>query len=214
MLINTGRPHAIHPLLRGANFLTTGEALHAGDSSPPTRGKRIFELISSSYIDSSPPTMGKLFLSCPGLYVLRFIPSYEGQTAKHFNVSRATMIHPLLRGANHSFKIFNILDSDSSPPTRGKPPQIVSVLAPARFIPSYEGQTPSWTSIPDKDTIHPLLRGANSRKEHTEGDKHDSSPPTRGKHSVFMRLSAALNTTLCNLHKFYFHPVTYRFPCI
>lgn len=130
LLINTGRPHAIHPLLRGANFLTTGEALHAGDSSPPTRGKR------------------RLPACCLGSSW--FIPSYEGQTSPVTTPASAWTIHPLMRGADGNFLDY-------------------------------------------------CTAGA------------DSSPHARGRLSAFMRLSAALNTSLCNLHKCHFQLVTHHF---
>lgn len=52
--------------------------------------------------------------------------------------------------------------------------------------------------------IHPLPRGADNPWAVFCGVCLDSSPPTRGGHSVFMRLSAALNTSLCNFHKRHF----------
>ena len=53
----------------------------------------------------------------------------------------------------------------------------------------------------NRKSIHPLLRGADIVNCHSHSVHLDSSPPARGRHSVFMRLSAALNTSLCNLHK-------------
>ena len=111
------------------------------------------------------------------------------------------MIHPLIRGANPVKNFYRVCFTDSSPHTRGKLRRFLTSLAAVRFIPSYEGQSffsfSSGLTIP----IHPLIRGANIPAEILVLHCRDSSPHTRGKHSVFMRLSAALNTSLCNLHK-------------
>lgn len=52
-----------------------------------------------------------------------------------------------------------------------------------------------------ENVIHPFLRRADLRSIQRPINSLDSSLPTKGRHSVFMRLSAALNTSLCNLHK-------------
>ena len=73
-------------------------------------------------------------------------------------------------------------------------------IAP-RFIPSYEGQTLLKQFAFFMQSIHPFLRRADRWKICPRTFNVDSSLLTKGRHSVFMRLSAALNTSLCNLHK-------------
>lgn len=113
----------------------------------------------------------------------------------------ARRIHPLIRGAASSAFSSSSLSDDSSPHTRGKRPVVCLCCLLFRFIPSYEGQTIRPLEPRLLQTIHPFLRRANlhdcSIPEHTS----DSSLPAKGRHSVFMRLLAALNTSLYNLHK-------------
>ena len=90
---------------------------------------------------------------------------------------------------------------DSSPPTRGRQSMGGFLWGLPRFIPSYEGQTDKSRIRLILHAIHPLPRGADRDLQKRSMPFCDSSPPTRGGHSVFMRLSADLNTSLCNLHK-------------
>lgn len=111
--------------------------------------------------------------------------------------------------------------NDSSPPAKGKLGAFLRVCFRARFIPSYEGQTTAWRRFSPICAIHPFLRRADTDLPHSVTPTTDSSPPTRGRRgqdgvwhrgyrfipscegqtSVFMRLLAALNTSLYNLHK-------------
>lgn len=111
------------------------------------------------------------------------------------------MIHPLLRGADLYRSCSHNGNGDSSPSTRGRREHHDFFVKCVRFIPSHEGQT--WARIRALSSlwIHPLPRGADRQKPNPFNSSCDSSPPTRGGHSVFMRLSADLNTSLCNLHK-------------
>ena len=110
-------------------------------------------------------------------------------------------IHPLIRGAD----IYADGDGDdrydSSPHTRGRLADDSRATRNRRFIPSYEGQTFGRLRKWSENSIHPLIRGADAQLTTAVVSKLDSSPHTRGRHSVFMRLSAVANTSLCNLHK-------------
>lgn len=182
----------------------------------------MFQHLPLAYCDSSPPARGnphpRPFQSLP----VRFIPSCEGQTSLNLSRAADTSIHPLLRRANVLSRGILSNGFDSSPHTRGRRnlAGVQPVHAPIhplirradhhlspfflvflRFIPSYEGQTSNITMRFCNHSIHPFLRRANlhdcSIPEHTS----DSSLPAKGRHSVFMRLLAALNTSLYNLHK-------------
>ena len=182
---------SIHPLLRGADvgLLNSGRILC--DSSPLARGR-----LNNQVSNPSP---------------LRFIPSCEGQTRKgHFPVVKSA-IHPLLRGAD-SFNLVNwVLSLDSSPLARGRRNPLIYPIFSRRFIPSCEGQTDYFLRAGLRAPIHPLLRGADRVTQRVHLSRPDSSPLARGRHSMFMRLSAALNTSLCNLHKCPFQLVTHHF---
>ena len=93
------------------------------------------------------------------------------------------------------------MSGDSSPPTRGRREHHDFFVKCVRFIPSHEGQTDKSRIRLILHAIHPLPRGADRDLQKRSMPFCDSSPPTRGGHSVFMRLSADLNTSLCNLHK-------------
>ena len=119
--------------------------------------------------------------------------------------------HPLPRGASKGHLPGTHGGTDSSPPTSGKRALPVLPYWRERIIPSNEGQTRHDRTAAKTVSNHPLQRGANFLYRFFSAVQFESSPPTSGKPSVFMRLSAALNTTLCNLHKFYSQPVTYHF---
>lgn len=70
---------------------------------------------------------------------------------------------------------------DSSHPTRGRLPIACDAVPVLR--------------------IHPFLRRADSPSSRIRRGQCDSSLLAKGRHSVFMRLLAALNTSLYNLHK-------------
>ena len=72
----------------------------------------------------------------------------------------------------------------TSPPARGRRQSCPEETILMRFIPSCEGQTLCLACFIVCQS--------------------DSSPPASGRHSVFMRLPATLNTSLCKLHKVYF----------
>ena len=155
--------------------------LNASDSSPPTRGR--------------PGRVFVRFLRCG------FIPSHEGQTSGRGIFISARAIHPLPRGADRQKPNPFNSSCDSSPPTRGGRHRRPSALCKLRFIPSHEGRTQLRYRPLVLHPIHPLPRGADDGEILQVVKVVDSSPPTRGGHSVFMRLSADLNTSLCNLHK-------------
>ena len=73
-----------------------------------------------------------------------------------------------------------------------------------RFIPSCEGQTVRYAEWSAMLSIHPFLRRADGAAVKRLSLLVDSSLLAKGRHSVFMRLSAALNTSLCNFHKRHF----------
>ena len=132
------------------------------------------------------------------------------------------MIHPLLRRADSHLLARISSRGDSSPPANGRPELGNPFVSSERFIPSCEGQTleavgtsvtpaihpllrmadkPVYWFCPAITAIHPFLRRAGIRPYLSPVPGVDSSLPAKGRHSVFMRLSAALNTSLCNLHK-------------
>ena len=164
-------------------------------------------------IKTSHHAMGKLSLEIIKFFFHRIIPSHEGQMQSFSASAPGILKHPLIRGAD--FLIFLSVSSfcDSSPLARGRLDRQANPSGAARFIPSCEGQTIPYGTYKGKKTIHPLLRGADRFRKIDFKKINDSSPLARGRHSVFMRLSAALSTSLCNLHKcpFQLQLVTHHF---
>ena len=101
------------------------------------------------------------------------------------------------------FRQTGFLCNDSSTLARGRLHFKGWLSNDGRFIPSCEGQTRQLRGVEDFVTIHPLLRGADILANVSDIRVNDSSPLARGRHSVFMRLSAVSNTSLCNLYKCY-----------
>ena len=157
--------------------------------------------------------MGKLSLEIIKFFFHRIIPSHEGQMQSFSASAPGILKHPLIRGAD--FLIFLSVSSfcDSSPLARGRLDRQANPSGAARFIPSCEGQTCPSRFFLLGIAIHPLLRGADNSIWYIQRKENDSSPLARGRHSVFMRLSAALSTSLCNLHKcpFQLQLVTHHF---
>lgn len=131
----------------------------------------------------------------------RAIPSCEGQTEKNAPFVNMWTIHPFMRRTDTLYHTLFFGDNDSSPPAKGRPHPDNVCLRPVRFIPSCEGQASVGWMHTDVMVIHPFLRRADTNLLTEYETGADSSLPTKGSHSVFMRLSAALNTSLCNLHK-------------
>lgn len=94
---------------------------------------------------------------------------------------KPALIHPFLRRADSLLVSVLLRPHDSSLPAKGR----LSNL----------------TAEDETLLIHPFLRRAGSTSFCSFAFSADSSLPAKGRHSVFMRLSAALNTSLCNLHK-------------
>lgn len=114
---------------------------------------------------------------------------------------KPALIHPFLRRADSLLVSVLLRPHDSSLPTKGSLTGQSLLLYVLRFIPSYEGQTWMVTPLNWENVIHPFLRRAGRGATGQTYYFYDSSLPAKGRHSVFMRLSAALNTSLCNLHK-------------
>lgn len=150
--------------MRGRPDAACKDAVHPRDSSPPTRGRQ---------------SMGGFLWGLP-----RFIPSYEGQTSLLRQSVIKRVIHPLLQGADFPKRFSASFPADSSPPVRGRLKSRRKKHSIDRFIPSHEGQTTIFRDKWTFQTIHPLLRGADSMFSMTLSVSRDSSPPTRGRRSM------------------------------
>ena len=113
-------------------------------------------------------------------------PPARGRRLRNWVIIWIRLIHPLLRGADACRVSLLYGFCDSSPPARGRHARNVTASPHFRFIPSCEGQTSlnAWTT--SSLTIHPLLRGADCCRMSLKVRLPDSSPPARGRRSVFM----------------------------
>lgn len=172
---------SIHPLLRRAGLPFVDDKKKRSGFIPSCEGQtRKSRNVIWTRADSSPTARGRLRLGASLSYTARFIPYCEGKTPAPGFTGLPRSIHPFLRRADGVQLPATTEQIDSSPLTKGRHEQASADEFRRRFIPSYEGQT--HRSLPPRlqRPIHPFLRRADS---------------------VFMRLSAALNTSLCNLHK-------------
>ena len=90
----------IHPLLQGADEPSLVNIVLAGDLSPPAKGR--------------------LQIACDAVPVLRFIPSFEGQTLLLRALFRHRGIHPFLRRADLMQCLQADIAPDSSLLTKGR----------------------------------------------------------------------------------------------
>ena len=85
-----------------------------------------------------------------------------------------------MRGADVRFADVEQRVSGSSPRVRGGCLIEHGVDLAQRFIPACAGQMAvPWTRA-NTTPVHPRVRGADSRREHTQIDAHGSSPRARG----------------------------------
>ena len=92
-----------------------------GETSPHTRGKRLFA-----------------WLVRDGL---RNIPAYAGKTAIRLTAEQVSEKHPRIRGENYKLPKNHSWKSETSPHTRGKPQRIRRTRHRHRNIPAYAGKT-------------------------------------------------------------------------
>ena len=133
--------------------------------------------------EQSPPARGRHLLRVRIDYVAGFIPSEEGQTSSHTLTSHRPTIHPSCEGQTSA---------------------INPLTHPTSIHPSYERQPSEFVKTYNGVSIHLFLRKADVQTQRNPDCYDDSSLLAKGRHSVFMRLSAALNTSLCNFHKRHF----------
>ena len=157
------RPWA-HPRSRGENSPRGGRA-------PGTEG-------------SSPLTRGKLRLGDNRRAGRGLIPAHAGKTIHtplRLYIDRA---HPRSRGENVGNKIVGMIQSGSSPLTRGKPSAARVRMTSMGLIPAHAGKTRRRASHTGGRPAHPRSRGENARHRRAHHRPPGSSPLTRGKRAA------------------------------
>ena len=128
---------SVHPRLRGE--LATDTVSVTGGSSPLTRGTQ-----QETFGARQRP---------------RFIPAYAGNSKLAREFFNTCSVHPRLRGELLLMLACNVLNTGSSPLTRGTQILIEFGQRIKRFIPAYAGNSCLISTGPLWPTVHPRLRG-------------------------------------------------------
>ena len=157
-------PSGAHPRSRGENSPSRIPPCSHTGSSPLTRGKPCRD-----------PRRGR---------VRRLIPAHAGKTSCSRCVILAGRAHPRSRGENRAGGRNPVVETGSSPLTRGKPAPVVETEGLARLIPAHAGKTMETAASARFRRAHPRSRGENFNQSFRFSAGAGSSPLTRGKQSV------------------------------
>ena len=163
----SGQPGA-HPRSRGENVAAELRLRVAKGSSPLTRGKQV------SHVHEH----GRR----------RLIPAHAGKTHGHLVLHFRHAAHPRSRGENHWFGEPVLLQTGSSPLTRGKLMPLGLITTDGGLIPAHAGKTSPCRASPGRSPAHPRSRGENPGRLLIHETAVGSSPLTRGKPLVSERL--------------------------
>ena len=170
------QPPGLLPAARPAHPRSRGENGPAGRPVPATRG-------------SSPLTRGKR-RQMHLVHVIRgLIPAHAGKTRPPWPGGHGSPAHPRSRGENASSSMPIKSAYGSSPLTRGKHVATPSWAARPRLIPAHAGKTNTLITTMFYNKAHPRSRGENTALVSQRFQFGNSSPLTRGKHSVHSRLA-------------------------
>lgn len=132
--------HRFIPSCEWADIQRTPNEPRQHDLSPPTRGKRGGIKMLKTFCPIHPLLREANVFRRDSLGVIvRFIPSYEGQTWTVYFLSRRWPKNPLPRGANVAPSFFMSETAESSPLARGKQPDFFFSCVCRRFIPLLRG---------------------------------------------------------------------------
>ena len=166
------RGSAAHPRSRGENLPCEPAAPELVGSSPLTRGKR---------------GSGRWPRRNQGL-----IPAHAGKTDREQRPGDRDRAHPRSRGENGQDGHDEGAPAGSSPLTRGKRPRGRSLYRCPGLIPAHAGKTARGQSPRRGGRAHPRSRGENINSRRPLNSRAGSSPLTRGKLRVSVRLVAWL----------------------
>ena len=137
---------------------------------------------------SSPLTRGKHRLNAWSSIYAGLIPAHAGKTHGTNGRRRAQGAHPRSRGENAIPTRTVSRRKGSSPLTRGKQRPPVCRVARVGLIPAHAGKTPWGGGRGWPGGAHPRSRGENSNCALWATRTTGSSPLTRGKHSLGLRI--------------------------
>ena len=169
------------PAHAGKTHMTTkGEAL--ASAHPRSRGENPYaRLARRCGRGSSPLTRGKPRRTFPSTWTGGLIPAHAGKTSASWSRTAAGTAHPRSRGENPEIWSASILESGSSPLTRGKRRRVGVGRRRGRLIPAHAGKTPGSARCGAQRPAHPRSRGENVPRCSLPRRRRGSSPLTRGK---------------------------------
>ena len=135
----------------------------------------------STRVGSSPLTRGKCDHAATPTRHHRLIPAHAGKICCDTRGSRHNWAHPRSRGENAIATGATLLNSGSSPLTRGKYGGIREGETRTRLIPAHAGKMLSRPLTRSSQRAHPRSRGENLVIGGHIIDRRGSSPLTRGK---------------------------------
>ena len=152
--------------------------------------------LTSRVIGSSPLTRGKLVARLRSRGAVGLIPAHAGKTVSMSRSTKMRAAHPRSRGENRAGSRNPVMETGSSPLTRGKPLAISNEVVGAGLIPAHAGKT-SWRgSSAVCRPAHPRSRGENGCCCGHCGVFLGSSPLTRGKHFPTCAFTAQIDQIL------------------
>ena len=169
--VRSGRWRPAHPRSRGENLARLTDIENVAGSSPLTRGKQ--QQRGRDNLDA------------------RLIPAHAGKTSRRRCRRSPDGAHPRSRGENLGERTYNAIKAGSSPLTRGKPRPSANGTRTMGLIPAHAGKTSRRRCRRSPDGAHPRSRGENVGLLKGDQIQAGSSPLTRGKRRVTIRMSCS-----------------------
>ena len=160
-------------------------------SSPLTRGKPVADPHLPECDRLIPAHAGKTLQDARRSGDRGLIPAHAGKTDSETFRPARSRAHPRSRGENRSMPAAPSADHGSSPLTRGKLAEGVSLGTAWRLIPAHAGKTMRDALASVMPAAHPRSRGENAPSVSGCKAHHGSSPLTRGKLAVRRRCRAS-----------------------
>ena len=135
--------------------------------------------------ETSPHTRGELVSRKILVIRLRNIPAYAGRTENVTLPAPYSRKHPRIRGENTRRRFKRTLAIETSPHTRGEPPDVAGSAAKGGNIPAYAGRTDLASTTHRAAQKHPRIRGENDQLQNQHAFPQETSPHTRGEPLFF-----------------------------
>ena len=195
--LTRGKPWTAHRPHRPAGLIPAHAGKTTSSSASPTtrrahprsRGENTYAGEDRNLaLGSSPLTRGKQPLAKTGAFDKGLIPAHAGKTVQARYWRAPARAHPRSRGENAGRTVDVLVAPGSSPLTRGKRGLLVGQLSHGGLIPAHAGKTAPGRRDGRGPGAHPRSRGENRRSWRICSMILGSSPLTRGKRNIDLRL--------------------------